>query len=906
MGFKLERGVYDSFASGHLGEQTKIPQGQPSTFLRPIPNKSQNGLVYTYALINRIDEEISDYAFQRLKEFSGILRHEADSDFRKQLVQMGKWVKQDYDELNKQRGIFSKFWNSVLIAIGVRHSSNEIEEQLASLERLTVVPQFGGSIGIVDAEARISSHRNAGNNNDLAKSYAKDSLTGARDKIFAELVKNTPLPSTEPHKQIALAKLKEQAAREVYDKFMTAQTKKGYYDPGAIPLEIDQMFKPLGPLPLKIRDLSHLNQLLSKEVEKYKIHLSSHQVHYIKDDIQEAMKLYLKAYGPGKTLLDAFSLGRDMIRVAVYQEIFDKGSFTGSDHGSKHIHHNIKNGDGLHSNMLAGRDFNAKDHFMEHFIHFYHDIGYTTGLSANSFDCCKDHPFIGAKMIDENREYFKYYLGDDDAAVDVFKEGVLLHSIAMPNLTTDKAEEMRGGMHPNMIRAVTSISDACAVTYDRKTQEFWEQPASLIALSRLRLFLTQYPQYIDKLKDPSGDEWFNGELDQNKPLDVLAHDVFKATKDDLFAAVEKYDVPKAKKELFREAIARQFNSFTTATTLGQYGGVMIGVSAVRNEDQAIDAPTYLPEFALAPSIIYGLLKDVYGPDLAQQSFKKLLEEFGVDIGTISEQLDRLAEARTQEKIVPERNFVTKSAKFTLRNLFDVDPKDKHLNQMQRNLAKVVERIRVIYHSEVAVMKKNDRDNVFKSLENYRQSNNPRHTFDDFIVQNVLPNLNVKTPQGNRVTEGVLILTQLVENQEDPFVKIRAGETIVAPLYSHLKDPVYAPIKIPLQIYLKEIGKLRTRQPTVAQIDSLNKNLLDEAVKAGVDINLLQTELDALKKSLTTEPDASRMKDAELLFAQLNAVMKMVLLSEEEYRFMRGSKVQTQAVLIEELMGKSRV
>lgn len=902
--------AFDGYAQGH--QSPPLAGALPTKFL--MPTREAGSASTSYTIVDKVDGDISTYAFDRLQEIEDQLRTETNQENRDKLVQIGKWIKQDFEAVDAIRGFGSRLWNRILVGVGLRHSSKEIQQEMADIERLQSVPQFGGMISMEDADKRIKAHREAGvNNQKVIEDYAKDSLTSARDKLFKELLKTNPPPDTEPQKQIATAKLKERAAKEVYDKQMQGQIDKGYFDPAVIPREIDKMLGPVKMMPLQIEDQYQLDKLLQKEVQRYKVHLSSHQVDYIKDDIQETMKLYLLAFYPQRTLMDAFALGRDMIRVSVYQEIWDKSVFSGSDHGSKHIHHNIKNGDGLHSKMRQNKDFNAKDQFMEHFIHVYHDIGYTTGLSANSFDCCKDHPFIGAKMIEANRDYFKYYLGGDDEAdksVDVFKEGVLYHAIAMPNLTTDKPEAMRAGMHPNLIRAVTSISDACAVTYDRKTQEFWEQPACLIALSRLRLFLTQYPEYTKKLSDPGKDEWFGGKLDKNNPLDVLAHDVFKATKDDLFKAADEYDVPKAKRNLFKQAIAQQFNSFTTATTLGQYGGVLTGVSAVRNEDRAEGAPTYLPEFELAPSIIYGLLKDVYGEDLAQQSFKKLLEEFGVPIETISGQLNLIAEARVQDKIVPERNFITKLAKFTLRNLFDVDPKDKHLKQMQKNLAKVVGSIKGIYQSERAIMPSGNKATIFKELEKFRQSPDTTKTFADFITEKVIPGLNVTTPQGLQVTQGLNMLTSFVR-ENDPFAIVKSAEkewdSLLAQLKTHNTPGV---VKDAVENYIKEVRKLRGKLPAAEDFNKPKNTVIEAARKIqGFDVALLEKDLNELQKILSNSSFVERSKKAEAADAriqQITVALRMIFMSAEEYRFMRGDHPQTQSALVQQLLGEKNV
>src|SRR5690606_2278788 len=57
----------------------------------------------------------------------------------------------------------------------------------------------------------------------------------------------------------------------------------------------------------------------------------------------------------------------------------------------------------------------------------------------------------------------------------------------------------------------------------------------------------------------------------------------------------------------------------------------------------------LTEIGIAPSLIYGVLNDVFGQDIAAASFKKLVEEFHGDVNGLMEEVEKQAEAQAQGK-----------------------------------------------------------------------------------------------------------------------------------------------------------------------------------------------------------------------------------------------------------------
>lgn len=540
-------------------------------------------------------------------------------------------------------------------------------------------------------------------------------------------------------KAIAIARLKEVAARQAYRLDLPGKIQEGNYNPAVIKAEICKELKvgAYDPVPLGMQSLADVKEELKLELERIRqvpgIGLTKEQARYIRHDASHLLDLYVKAY-PNKTHAQQYVLARDMIRAVVYQEMHDKSSFTGSDHGAKHVHHNTENADGLHEHMQKG-DYTAKDQFLEHLIHAYHDMGYTVGLGATNFDCCKDHPFIGAKMIEDNRSYFEDLL--DKESCDVLQDSILCHAIAVFDMTPDV--EQTNGIHRNMVRAVTSISDACAVTYDRKTQEFWEQPGALIALSRLKLFLTQYPVYKSILSDPKiiVDEWAG--LDKNNIMDKMAHDIFKGTKERLLNLADAYTLAPDRAALFKQAINSQFNAFTANTTLGQYGAVLTGVEAVDNDGALEGGPKYLPQFNMAPSIMYGVLKDLFGQDQANDAFNKLVAEAGGNLKDIQGEIERMGKALGKKEQPIPMVKKTGLAFFNIHAHTDLEnpvrSRDKayikHMKHLQRGLLQATNAVKSIYTA--AQMTPVEKAKMFSDLEKIRKGDE-KMSFQEFLAQ----------------------------------------------------------------------------------------------------------------------------------------------------------------------------
>lgn len=407
------------------------------------------------------------------------------------------------------------------------------------------------------------------------------------------------------------ALIKEQCFAEVYRTEMPKIVRDGFYDPGIILAEINKMLGDATALPTP-KNVHDIKRFIRDDLSHLHEHgkISKHQLRYIRQIVEPMIDKYLTLYRPGRTpqdLMDAYVFVRNLARALVYQEIFDKSVFSGSDHGAKHAFNNIKGSHGLHRHMEKGVDYSDKDEFMEEVIHIYHDIGYSVGLAGFNFSCSKDHPMIGARFIEANHDYFAHYL-DEDSTKSLF-EGVLYHSIMQADMRQER-------------RAVVSISDACALTYERKTQAFWEKPEAVSLIAKLKLFYVMFPPKESESNKKKCEEY----------VEVIRKELF-----DLVA--KETGLSDDTRELFRQAIENQFNSMSCDFPLGQYGGVLVDVAAERLPANP-DNMKYKPHFIMAPSLIYGLLKDLFGEDQASRAFGNLCEEFGLDRRSLNHSLER--------------------------------------------------------------------------------------------------------------------------------------------------------------------------------------------------------------------------------------------------------------------------
>jgi len=471
---------------------------------------------------------------------------------------------------------------------------------------------------------------------DMSKSYSSAELKKLRavktgyinmkDTVIKDYLDGHPPSGIGRERGCDIVRVKEKATLNAlqsseYGKMI----EDGVLDPASIAFEMKMTLKVNDDIPPSIskEKLNSLNPLEKEqklaEVEK-KVHeeidsfekkgfLIVEQQNRIKKDISEAIPLYAKAYSD-KTVEDLFVVVRDMARVAFYQELSEPGVFSGSDHGSKHIHHNHE----LAKEMFPGIDkehLSAKDRFLVMFTHFYHDLGYTLGISTNDFLASRDHPIHGAKFIAENASYFTHYLGKE--GFEAVRDSILYHAI--PDAFT-KEVERDTDVHYSMVRATSSISDSCAVTSERKTQDFWLKPKAISVLVRLKLYLLIHPEMQKFVR-------------KKKPIATLGNreeekfvEFYNKMKDELRQIAK--DDPFGRSEAFLKAIENNFNSFTANITLGQYTAKLDSVSVTKEHGH------YVPQISMVPSAVQHYLKELYGDDAGAKAFTKLIEDMGGD------------------------------------------------------------------------------------------------------------------------------------------------------------------------------------------------------------------------------------------------------------------------------------
>lgn len=479
-------------------------------------------------------------------------------------------------------------------------------------------------------------------------------LTDIRDYKLKKWLQNQP-PETKDNLRL-ISKMKEKFNQEAYDEYMKGNIQHHLYEPGAIAAEMKAVLKFTDMPPFAITDIDSAIHAIAKELSSYRLQGSNKQIfseenlEHLCDELNDVMKLYQETY-PGKTIMDMYVLTRDMARAAAYQMYFDKRAFTGSDHGVLHIFHNCEHGHHMYEEMDKHGDGDKKVALLGKIAHFYHDIGYSVGSAKASFEVMKDHPFIGAAFIKENKEYFGKLLGPQEA--EIIEKAILHHAIvAFESDTTDPYK---------MVRFTTSNSDACAVTSDQKTQTFWRNhPETLLELAKLRIFITIFPETSavlgnDKIINTPAVAMKDWLVDSNlTPSDIFnesnfktptyykAYEIYSEIKKNLLNIASKEDVPLEEQESFKHAIMQNFNAVGADVVLKQYGAELHGVSVHMNEKHGhgADEPKWIPKIDIGPSELYAYLESCYSRDIAGGNIKKLLnEEYGAKEKDINDAVD---------------------------------------------------------------------------------------------------------------------------------------------------------------------------------------------------------------------------------------------------------------------------
>lgn len=464
------------------------------------------------------------------------------------------------------------------------------------------------------------------------------------EQKIADLEKDNPRSQL----QVLISNIKEDATTQAVKENLPVVVAAGFYKPARFNHDILELLEGPPPLPaLSARcplllaseeemttgdekDIRlYTEVMLSRYVEQGK--LLQHQKEVILDEIGHLIDNYKIAF-PNKTPDQIFRLCIMAARTMVYQEYYDKAAFTGSDHGTKHIHHNIAMANQFVSGIkgLNSLDVKKKDIFAIQFVHIFHDFGYSSGLGGINFNACKDHPIISAAFMNAHKNFFVELL--DPETYDAVVRSVEKHAIIRPDFTPDQSlfhKTFTDKVQPNLVRALTSTSDSCALTADRKTQEFWEDLEAIKIAARLKVFVTNHPEYQDKFSPPPPQTYAENYREQlirsSNPMDRLAAEIYDSVLNDLISLIQNNpNMHEDLKERYIHAIQEQFSFFAANMVVGQFGATLEGVGVRRNPGAG---PKYLPEFNMTPSALFSILEVGFGEKEAFTAFKKLLDEF---------------------------------------------------------------------------------------------------------------------------------------------------------------------------------------------------------------------------------------------------------------------------------------
>jgi hypothetical protein len=561
-----------------------------------------------------------------------------------------------------------------------------------------------------EISSEIDSHRNPKPGGKTVDAFMKEEganktpahwLTDMRDRLVKpELDAFKAAGHTEQEIKYKDAELKEKYNEQVYRDNFSANVNSGLYKPKSMAEEMHEVLQCSDKMPIAIDSTDDLLLLLAEEIDNYKfpetvkskdpkdpsktieVHiqggkvpcLSKKVIPLLTAELASVIELYKKVY-PDKSLLQLFEVCRDLVRIAAYQEHFDRSVFTGSDHGILHIHHNCENGNEMHNALALYEQDNPKAALLSKIVHFYHDTGYSVGAAAGNFAVMKDHPFIGAAFIKANEGYFNRLLGEDETKV--LERCILNHAIVSFDAQKLDIQDLY-----KLVRFTTSNSDACAVSADQKAQRFWrDNPQSIKEIVRLGIFLSIYPdcakllgnELIMKspqkaisawLKDPNAstdqevEEWLKNPTVETMPkvfdLDNFKNSIyftafktFVEVRSNLLTFAKREGLPVLEQEAFEAAILNNFNRMGAEIVLKQFGADLVKVSIERNTDEHIakGEMEYLPQITIAPTQFFPALAETIGRALGGGNITKvLMDEYAAAKAALDAAIKTIAEA----------------------------------------------------------------------------------------------------------------------------------------------------------------------------------------------------------------------------------------------------------------------
>lgn len=490
-----------NFHDSYLELMKNHTENSPFIFLK-LENR---GTELEIGIEKNIDEAISEYAFQKLNLIHQIIENTNNDGEVEDLKKIANIIYNDYDKYKRQENLLSRIYNRVLVALNLRHS----REHIYTVHQLTQKEK--SSLPFFDSQL----HEEFA----LGESFSQDGK-----KIQKLVDKYAPHSLSQLINTNEDSEIQEMAVLSVYENELNENIRSGYYNPALIPFEMN--FR-LGPprLATNIKSFEDLEKELIVEIDS--LPLTNDQKKWLGGDMRRMMEFYFMAY-PDKSLQDGFVVGRDLIRIAAYQELQNP------DRGIEWLHKKLKINQSLHA-QLSQKDYNLKDRFIEGLVHFYEGIGSTAALAAKSPSCQEDQFFLSAKVIEENVSYFVYYL--DASSYHSLHKCVLFQKIFEAKVDLN---EQLDDFNPKMVRSLTSIARVNAERMEPEFERFFSMPVAITAITRLQLFLSEYRQYEGIFANPeiNQQEWLG--LNPENPLDVLAHDVFQSCKTDLLRLAQQF------------------------------------------------------------------------------------------------------------------------------------------------------------------------------------------------------------------------------------------------------------------------------------------------------------------------------------------------------------------------------
>jgi len=477
--------------------------------------------------------------------------------------------------------------------------------------------------------------------------------------------------------------------------------------------------------------------------------LTEEEFETIRGEIVEFSSLYGKAYGT-ENITKAYEVTRDNARKLLYQHIIDKTVFVGSDHGLRHI----VNGDIRFAKQMMsslrekGVVVSAKDEVIMHQAIIDHDLGYTAGaaLAPMGFQATTDHPLIGGRFIEDNRQYYVDKFGEN--GYQAIHGAVLNHSYPRLEFQSDGTD----GVHEGLIRGAISTVDSLGVTVETKTPEFFWKKDAMRTLLKIRL----------------AQETMGGKV----PEELMGR-----YKQELIGVAGQEQNPD-RRSGYENAINNFFNEFTVNNVLGQYTGVVRKVEVEEVEgagdeggQEGHDAHGHEGEHKkfrvmveMTPTEVYALLGNMFGDKLAARSFVKTVKDLGLDHSRLEEHGRAVRGARSRGEAKEALEVVSDKARVVFGSEFLEDQAPEKISDILD--AKKIQAISEVFH-EVEIL--SIRTNINELLDQITERGTAvlpeiQAQFEQFIsakttanelreLNELFINLSDSSPTGEKAADG---------------------------------------------------------------------------------------------------------------------------------------------------------